>query len=92
MQTSKLTYTYIPPKFIADRWTAEGEDSVAKHIQSTMIPLQHVRTLRRQFEQDRKRIITEPVFKVSFFFYQVILPCYFAQLFIAISIYYSLLR
>ncbi|EPB70360.1 mbt repeat protein [Ancylostoma ceylanicum] len=42
MQTSKLTYTYIPPKFIADRWTADGEDSVAKHIQSTMIPLQHV--------------------------------------------------
>ncbi|EYC15533.1 hypothetical protein Y032_0036g3196 [Ancylostoma ceylanicum] len=65
MQTSKLTYTYIPPKFIADRWTADGEDSVAKHIQSTMIPLQHVRTLRRQFEQDRKRIITEPVFKVN---------------------------
>ncbi|KIH51187.1 mbt repeat protein [Ancylostoma duodenale] len=65
MQTSRLTYTYIPPKFIADRWTAEGEDSVAKHIQSTMIPLQHVRTLRRQFEQDRKRIITEPVFKVN---------------------------
>ncbi|VDM73303.1 unnamed protein product [Strongylus vulgaris] len=55
----------MPPKFIADRWTAEGEEAVAKHIQATMIPLQHVRTLRRQFEQDRKRIICEPVFKVN---------------------------
>lgn len=61
----RLTYMYIPPRFIADRWKENGVESVAKNIQSTMMPLQHVRTLRRHFEEDRERVVTESVFKVN---------------------------
>ncbi|KAJ1367616.1 MBT domain-containing protein 1 [Parelaphostrongylus tenuis] len=64
-QGNKQAYAYIPPRFIADRWKEDGVDSVAKHIQSTMMPLQYVRTLRKHFEEDRKRVITEYVFKVN---------------------------
>ncbi|KAK5980726.1 hypothetical protein GCK32_006929 [Trichostrongylus colubriformis] len=65
VQYNRLTYVYMPPKFVADRWLSDGEEGLSKHIQSTMIPLQHARSLRRQFEDDRKRMLTDTKFKVN---------------------------
>ncbi|KAK6030693.1 mbt repeat protein, partial [Ostertagia ostertagi] len=65
LQYNRLTYVFMPPKFVADRWLSDGEEALSKHIQSTMIPLQHVRTLRKHFEDDRKRMITDTKFKVN---------------------------
>ncbi|XGW08139.1 hypothetical protein V3C99_010893 [Haemonchus contortus] len=65
VQYNRLTYVFMPPKFVADRWMSDGEEGLSKHIQSTMIPLQHVRSLRKQFEDDRKRIVTDTKFKVN---------------------------
>ncbi|WKX97434.1 hypothetical protein Q1695_013242 [Nippostrongylus brasiliensis] len=61
----KTTYVFMPPKFIADRWTAEGEKQLPLHISSALMPLQHVRSLRKNFEDDRKRLILDTKFKVD---------------------------
>lgn len=64
VQSSRITYVFVPPKFITERWLLDGEEGLSKHIQTTMMPLQHVRTLRKYFEEDRKRTVTDTKLKV----------------------------
>ncbi|VDO79824.1 unnamed protein product [Heligmosomoides polygyrus] len=65
VQSSRITYVFVPPKFITERWLLDGEEGLSKHIQTTMMPLQHVRTLRKYFEEDRKRTVTDTKLKVN---------------------------